>query len=835
MLTKSTDKTGAAGLEQRIEALLGQLTLREKVALLSGVDNWRTASVERLGIPCLVMTDGPHGVRADRPEPGRLTGLTTFFPTGASMAASWNPPLIERVGIALAEETRAMGCDILLGPCVNIVRAPLAGRNFESYSEDPYLAGRIGVSFVKGVQSQKIGTSLKHYACNNHEIERNRASSNVDERTLREIYLPAFEAIVKETQPWTVMCSYNRINGVYASQNHHLLNEILKGEWGFAGFVVSDWGANHTITESLQGGLDLEMPGPPRYYGNLLAQAVYNWQIDETVIDNCVRRILGVILRSGKMDAAASLPAGAVNTVEHQQLARELAEESITLLKNAGGLLPLAAGRLKTVAVIGPNATVAVSGGGSSHIESPYRVSPLEGLKARLSGGPQIEYEQGCDNFVEPPVVKSEYLTTPDGSAHGLQGEYFNNLHLAGEPVLRRVDAQPEFRWFGRGPDEKIVMGNFSGRWTAKLCVPQSGRYSFKLTTAGVCRVYLNGALLLECVRADADRFDRVLATGTAEMELAAGQTYELRAEFAQHAGQRFAAWKLSLVRVYRPGEDQRLEHAVELARRADVALLFVGMPENYETEGTDRPHMDLPGRQNELIEAVAQANRNTIVVLNAGSPVTMPWLSKVAALLEAYYPGQENGHAVANILFGDANPSGKLSVTFPKQLADNPAFLNSTHPGAREVTYGEGVFVGYRYYDQRDVEPLFPFGFGLSYTTFEYSALKAPATAKKGEPVQVSLVVKNSGAHAGKEVVQLYVRDVVASLPRPPKELKGFQKILLEPGEAKAVSFTLDQRAFSFYDAHQKQWVAEPGEFEILVGSSSRDIRAKATIALLA
>jgi beta-glucosidase len=357
-------------LDKRAEDLLSQLTLREKVLLLSGKNAWQTYPIERLGIPSLTMTDGPHGVRASQPEANRVVGPATSFPTGVSMASTWNPDLIKRVGEALAEETRAMGCDIILGPCVNIVRTPLAGRNFETYSEDPYLAGRIGTAYVQGVQSKGIGTSLKHFACNNQEIERSRGSSEIDERTLREIYLSQFEMVVKEANPWTVMCSYNRINGIYASENYFLLKDILKGEWDYEGVVVSDWGANHTIVESVEGGLDLEMPGPAKYYGNLLMDAVNTWQIEETDIDSAARRLLKMILKSGKMDSTVSLPQGSVNTREHQSLAKEVAEEAITLLKNDGGVLPINRSTVKTIAVLGPNAVdYPVSGGGSSSLE----------------------------------------------------------------------------------------------------------------------------------------------------------------------------------------------------------------------------------------------------------------------------------------------------------------------------------------------------------------------------------------------------------------------------------------------------------------------------------
>jgi beta-glucosidase len=810
----------------KLETLLTQLTLREKIALLSGKDAWNTVPIERLGIPSITMTDGPHGVRSGDPETGRIVGPATCFPTGISMAASWNPELVARIGRAIGEETHGMGCDILLGPCVNIVRSPLGGRNFESFSEDPYLAGRIAVGFVRGVQSQGVGTSVKHFAGNNYEIERGRASTEVDERTLREIYLPAFEGAVKEAQPWTVMCSYNRINGVYASQNHHLLTEILKDEWGFEGFVVSDWGANHEIYESLKGGLDLEMPGPAKYYGSLLLQAVNNWQIDESVIDAAVRRILRIIIKSGRMGKGA---AGAVNTPVHQVLARELAEEAITLLKNDAGILPLERGSLKSVAVIGPNAAEAViEGGGSSHVNPPYRVSPLEALKAKLGKGVKVEYEQGCDNFDSPPIVRAEWLTLPDGSGSGMKAEFFATPDLSGKPARVSVETAPAYWAFYSSAQQPEPQ--FSARWSAHLTVPASGKYQFVLHSTGDCRMFIDGKLLVHNQPAMGEEFE---TEAILSKELRKGQSYELRIEYFKRPGQEICAYWLALTRMYKPGEDDRLRRAVELAQRCGVALVFAGLPENYESEGGDRADMDLPGGQDELIRAVAHANPKTVVVLNAGSPVTMPWLDEVAALVLAYYPGQENGNAVANVLLGEVNPSGKLPVTFPKRLEDNPAFINSSYPGARQVTYGEGIFVGYRYYDKKDVEPLFPFGFGLSYTTFEYSDLKVAKTARMGEPVQVSLTVKNTGHVSGKEIVQLYVSDKVSSLPRPRKELKRFAKLALEPGEEQIVAFTLDERALAFYDPQQKRWVAEPGEFELLVGSSSRAIRARAAFTL--
>lgn len=829
MATAQEARTRASELEQRINDLLAQMALKEKVSLMSGADNWHTVPIERLGIPWLTMTDGPHGVRTTNDQ-GRTFVPATAFPTGVAMAATWNPALIERVGAALGEETHGLGCDVLLGPCVNIVRHPLAGRNFESYAEDPYLAGRIGIAWVKGLQSQGVGASLKHYACNNQEFERMRGNSIVDERTLREIYLAQFEAIVKEAHPWTVMCAYNRINGVYGSQHHHLLNEILKGEWQYDGVVVSDWGANHTIVESAAGGLDIEMPGPAKYYGRLLVEAVHNWQIEEAVITEAARRMLRLLARVGKLDSPVT-PAGATNTPEHQALAREVAEEAITLLKNERRILPLDLSKVRSIAVIGPNAAEAViTGGGSSQVEPPYRVSPLEGLQARLNGKVAIRYEKGCENVRELPLIKARLLTPAQGEGPGLWGEYFDNPDFAGQPVMARVDKRLRFWFLSFAPLEKTPPA-YAVRWTGKLTAPGSGFYSFGLTNSGICRIYLDGQPVVENVnRPSSEAWPVTEATGTVTLE--EGRTYEVRIEYIRpawldqpHLQVRFGATPTAAEAA------AQMAAAVEAARAADVALVFAGYPEGYETEGRDRPDMDLTGPQDELIRAVAAANPNTVVVLNVGAAVTMPWADNVAAIVLAYYPGMENGHAVARVLLGEVNPSGKLPVTFPQRLEDTPAFLN--YPGGKDVRYGEGIFVGYRYYDAKEVTPLFPFGHGLSYTEFAYSDLQVTPTVRPGEPVAVSVTVKNVGDRAGKEVVQLYVRDVAASLPRPPKELKRFAKISLAPGEAQTVCFELDERCLAFYDPDRKAWVAEPGEFEVLIGRSSRDIRARAPFRL--
>jgi beta-glucosidase len=799
--------------EKRIESLLKQMTLREKTSMLSGKDIWNTVPVDRLGIPSIIMTDGPHGVRASNPEVGRRVEPTTAFPTGISMGASWNSKLIEKVGRALGEETRGMGCDVLLGPCVNIMRYPLGGRNFETFSEDPYLAGKTAIAYIKGVQSSGVGTSLKHYALNNYENERFRASTRADERTMREIYLPAFEMAVKEANPWTVMCSYNRINGVYASEHEYLLKDILKSEWGYDGAVISDWGAVHSVFESVKNGLDLEMPGPVKYF-ELMEESTLNWQIDEEFITEAVRRVLRLISRTGKLDNAVSK--GSVNTVEHQSLACKLAEESITLLKNEGNVLPLNKKDIKTLAIIGPNAAGAViGGGGSSRVNPPHRISPLNAMKEMLGDEVELAFEQGCDNYSEPFDVPRAWL-----NPEGMKGAFYLKSDFSGEPVLSQGGFWPEF-WFHTAWSALPVVPT-GLRWEGDLMVPEDGDYRLRLRHNGQMRIFLDGKKILDSSVSNSEKH----IIGEAICRLKTGRKMKLVIDYIRNSQQDIVFYKLGMGMHFASGADPRFERALQLAKSADKVVFFGGMPEAFETEGEDRESMNLPGGQDELIQAMADVNPNTVVVLNTGAPVSMPWMDKVAGIVEAYYPGMENGNAVVRVLLGEVNPSGKLPVTFPKRLQDSPAYINASFPGCREVNYGEGIFVGYRYFEKKEIEPLFPFGHGLSYTGFKYSKLTVPRKFKKGDEIKITLLVTNVGDRDGAEVVQLYVSDLAASLVRPRKELKGYEKIFLKSGESKEVTFLLEDRSLAFFDPNRMKWIVEPGEFEILVGSSSRDIR---------
>ena len=659
-----------------LQALIAQMTLEEKAALCTGATAWNTTPVERLGIPDLFVSDGPHGVRrvADANSMTIESLASTCFPTASCLAATWDAGLSHAMGQALAEEAIALDVDVVLGPGVNMKRTPVCGRNFEYFAEDPFLAGKLAASLINGVQSKGVGTSLKHFAANNQETERMTINAEVDERTLREIYLPAFEIAVKEAQPWTVMCAYNRLNGVYGSENHALLVDLLKGEWGFEGFVVSDWGAVHDRVAALRGGVDLEMPGPRARRVRAVVEAVRSGQLAEAVLDEAVRRILRIVFMADATPKGAPFAAG-----DHHALARKIAGEGMVLLKN-DGILPLKGAG--SIAVIGRAAQEPhFQGHGSSHINPTQVDAPFAELE-KLAGGARLTYSEGypADDSSQPALIAA----------------------------------------------------------------------------------------------------------------------------------------------------------AVAAAQAAEVALLYIALPTFKESEGYDRADLDLTAHQVALIQAVTAAQPRSVVILNNGSAVTMSaWIDGAAAVLEAWMMGQAGGGAIADILFGVVNPSGKLAETFPLRLADTPAYLN--HPGEYgQVSYGERLFIGYRYYDAKQQPVLFPFGYGLSYTSFDYAAPRVSARSFRDvDGVSVSVDVTNLGPVAGKEIVQVYVHDRTASLLRPRKELKGFAKVELQPGETKTVTIPLDFRAFAFYHPGFGQWITEDGEFDLLIGASSTDIRCTVTVAL--
>ena len=651
------------------------MTLEEKAGMCSGLDFWHLKEVEHLGIPKVMVSDGPHGLRK-QDEKGDHLGINdsikaVCFPPAVLSACSFDRGLMEEMGKAIGREAQANDVSVVLGPAVNIKRSPLCGRNFEYYSEDPYLAGEIAAAFVKGVQSQHVGTSIKHFAANNQEYRRMSSSSEIDERTLREIYFPAFETAVKKAQPYTFMCSYNQINGTFASENKWLLTDVLRGEWGFKGYVMSDWGAVNDRVKGLEAGLELEMPASGGDNDAMIVKAVKDGALEEKILDQAVERILRIIFEY----ADHRKPQEFTVEKDHEE-AQHIAEESMVLLKNENHILPLKTSE-KAAFIGGFARNPRFQGGGSSHINCFKTTNVLDSVP--------------CDAQV----------------------------------------------------------------------------------------VYAKG------FPADRDFYDKALA-----------------------------------------------DEAVKAAAEADKAVIFAGLPESFESEGYDRSHMRLPECQNRLITEILKVQPNTVIVLHNGSPVEMPWLGEIKGLLETYLGGQAGGAAAANILYGKINPSGKLAETMPLKLSDNPSYLN--FGGGEKVEYREGIFVGYRYYDTKEMDVAFPFGYGLSYTTFAYSNLKlSMENPTEKDTVMVSADVTNTGKSAGKEVVQLYIRDLTGSAIRPEKELKGFEKVFLEPGETKTVTMELNKRSFAWYNTELHDWFAASGDYEILVGASSRDIRLTETLHL--
>jgi beta-glucosidase len=791
---------GASTLDDRVEALLKRMTLEEKASLTSGLDNMQTRAIPRLGIPALLMTDGPNGVRWDR---------STAFPTGICLAANWDVGLAQRVGSALAREAKGKGRNMLLGPCVNINRHPFGGRNFESYGEDPWLASRVAVAWVSGLQQGGVAASTKHFAANNQETLRMSIDARVDERVLREIYFPAFEAAVKEAHTLTVMCAYNQLNGKHCSANAWLLDQVLKKEWGFQGLVVSDWGATHEGPGAAEAGLDLEMPGPGTYMGKALLGAV-----PESVLTEQARRILRVMFQLGLFDHATPAPDPALaNSAENQAVAKEVAEGGAVLLKNEGQALPLDLSKIHVLAVIGPGAASArVGGGGSSEISPPYSISPLAGLQERLKGKVEVLYAPGKS-------MDEELDAVPASALRGLKAEYFSNQEFKGSPVLKRDEAKVDFDW-GRGsPDPSIPDDHFSARFSGELFSTEGGDFRLGCKGDDGFRLYIGGKLLVE------DWGDHAAETRSAPFHMDKGKAYPFKIEYFENTGD------ASIQLGWRPATDGMAE-AMALAKRADAVLIFTGLSRNFEGEGSDRVDFSLPQGQDEMILALAAANPRCVVVLQSGSPVNVePWIGKVPALMQAWYGGMEGGRALASLLVGDLSPSGKLPVTFPRRLADVPSEGNFPGDG-KTVRYDEGLFVGYRHYDSHGVEPRFEFGKGLSYTHFEYSGLSLSSQAA-GVGALATFSLKNVGPTEGAEVAQLYVRPPKGPLPRPLQELKAFEKVRLKPGESRTLSLPLAQRAFQYYDPSKQAWVADPGSYAIVVGSSSRDIRLKGALDL--
>ena len=815
--TAPTYKDSQAPLEARVSDLFGRLTPDEKLTLLTGTD-FTTTPIPRLGVPAMGMADAGQGVRGGT---GGTQGPATLFPAGVAMASTWDPALVGRIGAAIGEEAqnKGEGAHVLLGPAVNIQRSPLGGRNGEYFSEDPFLAGRLAVGYIQGMQGTGCGACLKHYACNNEEVDRGDVNVRVDERTLREIYLPAFEAGIKEGHAWTVMAAYNKINGHHATANEYLLTEVLKKDWGWDGMVMSDWGAVHETAGVVNAGNDLEMPGPGLLSHDRLAKALQRHQITQAAVDENVRRVLRAIIRVGMLDGPRHPDHSVVNSPAHQRLTFEAASQGIVLLKNENHLLPLDRARLKSLAVIGPAAMgMQFGANGSPGLQPAYSVQPLDGIRERAGARVTVNYALGTE--LGDPVPASA-LAPVEGVGHGLRGEYFPNRNLLGTPAVVRTDRQIQFNWNTNAPAAGVARTEFSVRWAGRLTAPVTGRYALAVSADDGCRLFLDGKQLID------HWFESAENTQSVDVDLVAGHSYDLRIEYFQGTGLAVARFNWTI-----PGRE-RFAQAVDAARKSDVAVVCVNTM-GTEGEGNDRPSMALPGGQDALIRAVLAANKKTIVVLNNGTPVLMTgWLSGVPGLIESWFPGETGGDALAAILFGDVNPSGKLPTTLAARREDYPDYGH--FPGVKgTVDYAEGIYVGYRHFDKKGITPLFPFGYGLSYTTFRYGALHLSSPSQEGG-VTASVAVTNTGRREGAEVVELYVHDPSPKIDKPVRELKGFQKVDLQPGETKTVTLALAPRALAYCDVPGKQWKADAGDYEVEVGASSRDIRQRAPLHLAA
>lgn len=800
-------------IEDRVEDLLKRMTLEEKIDMLGGT-GFETKAIERLGIPPLNMTDGPLGVRWDN---------STALPSGILMGATWNPELISKLGTVLATEVKAKGRHVILAPCVNIARIPMGGRNFESFGEDPFLTSRIAVDYIKGLQKENVVATVKHFAANNQEHQRDFVNTIVDERALNEIYLPSFKAAVEEANVLAVMSAYNKLNGHYCSENDYLLIDKLKTEWKFNGLVMSDWGAVHSTVPTFNGGLDLEMPTGKYLNKETLLDKIKSGELSEAKLDDKVRRILRVMFTIGLFDDY-QYDKSKVNTDEHKQVALDVAKDGIVLLKNNNSILPLDLNKIKSIAVIGPNSKVAITGGGGSSMVVPFEsVSPLEALRNKIGNKVKINFAQGSmiDGDANPIDPKFLFVDI-DQKENGLKGEYFTNMNLNGKPERIVIDKTINFMWNDKGPFDDFQVDNFSVRWSGYIKPDKSDKYTFDVSSDDGIRLYLDDKLVID------DWNDHALLTNSYTVNLEANKFYKIKLEYYENGGGAIVKFG------WRKPNDELIVDAINAAKNSDVAIVFAGTNYTYESEGYDRKDLSLPNEQDELINQIADANKNTIVVLTTGSPVLMDkWIDKVDGLIEAWFAGEQAGNAIAEILIGETNPSGKLPMTFPKRWEDCSAF-NTYKKEDGTTRYEDGIYIGYRHFEKTKIEPLFPFGYGLSYTTFEYSGINLSSKEiDNNDKLTISLKLKNTGRSKGSEVVQLYINDLQSSVDRPVKELKAFKKVSLNPGEEKVVELTIDQNALSFFDTHKKMWIAEPGKFEVLIGSSSKDIKLKDTFNL--
>jgi len=833
-------------MSERIEKLLAEMTLDEKVAAVTGLDMWHTRPNERLGVPQMKVTDGPNGARGD----GLMgTGArTACIPSGAALGATWDPELVEQLGEILGDEARAKKSHVLLAPTINLHRSPKGGRNFECYSEDPVLTGRLAAGFVRGVQSKGIATTAKHFVANDSEFERNSIDTQVDERTLREVYLVPFEHAVKDGGAWGIMSAYNRLNGVFCSEHEWLLTTVLRDDWGFDGFVVTDWFAARSTADTANAGLSLEMPGEGRFYGPLLEAAVEAGEVSVEALDKIVLDVLRTMERTGALDGDGDFTEGTLDRDEDRATIRAAAAAGTVLLRN-DGILPLDGSSLKKIALIGPNGLNAkVMGGGSAKVNSYRATSPLDALAERLPEA-EITWEKGSDIDRTTPALARPLV---DGQ---IEIEYYNGQDHEGDSV--RVNRRSEFEAMAFGaPAPDVSAEAYSVRARCTVVPSVSGEHEFRLIQSGRAKVLVDGETVIDATEGEYERGGSFFGMGSVEIPgsitLVEGTPVEVVVEYSNRDAILLTGFKLGLVALV---EEDLLARAEALAASSDVAIVVVGTNDDWETEGRDRDLWELPGDQPELIRRVCAANAKTIVVLNVGAPHDMTWLDDPAAVLSVGFGGQELGDAVVDMLLGDVEPSGRAPTTIGARYEHFGAYPN--YPGDNSIVrYGEGLFMGHRFHDAMDIEPAVPFGSGLSYTTFSIGAPRAATHAATGDSLTVAVDVTNTGDRAGSEVVQVYVEPIDPQIVRPVRELKAFRKISLEPGASETVSLELDARAFAYYDIGDPIWAdlqsgmpvpasgnalhrgiagwyVDPGQYRIVVGRSSRDFAGDVTVTL--
>ncbi|CDK28775.1 unnamed protein product [Kuraishia capsulata CBS 1993] len=808
-----------------IDSVLSQLSLDEKIKLISGIDFWHTAKIERLGVPSLRFSDGPNGVRGTKFFNGVPAGC---FPCGTALGATFSKELLEEAGALMAKEAKAKAASVILGPTTNIARGPNGGRGFESFSEDPILNGLSGAAVIKGIQDNGIAATIKHFVCNDLEDNRNGVNSIVSPRALREIYLLPFQLAVRDSQPAAFMTAYNLVNGEHCSQSKFLLDDVLRKEWGFDGTVMSDWFGVYDSKSSIKGGLDIEMPGPPACrVPSTVTLGVKTGEIHINELNARVRNVLKLVKWCGRSGVKETDPETASNnTPETAALLRKIGRESIVLLKNEKeGLLPLKP--TEKIAVIGQNAKYAAyCGGGSASLYAYYTTTPFEGISSKLDYDPA--YALGCQTYKNLPAL-GDKLVRPDGSK-GYTIKVYGTEEADGE-LIETLDLTTSYMLLFDYLHPKIKNDYFFFHIEGKLTPEEDGTYIFGLSVSGTAQLFVDGKLVVDN-KTKQTVGQSFFGSGTIEqtgtIDLKAGQTYDVKIVFGsaptmtvrnEHAQvlQGAGGLQFGFDRVI--SAEEEILKAVEVAKQNDKVVLCVGLNQEFESEGFDRPHLKLPGLTDRLVEEVLKANPNTVIVNQTGTPVEMPWADKAPAVLQAWFGGNEGGNAIADVLFGDYNPSGKLSLSFPLRFQDNPAYLNFKSNN-NQCLYGEDVYIGHRYYEAIDRPVLFPFGHGLSYTSFELSDFSVKKTESD---IKVSLKVSNVGKIDGAEVVQVYVAPTAPAITRPPKELKDYTKVFVPAGESKTVEISVPLKyATAYFDAYQEQWCCQADKYEILVGTSS-------------